>query len=140
MKNTINTMVDQLNGFASEVPALPERSAPLELGGQAVVSGAWPGPGRISPTSQLDGLEPHRNRFATFRRGDSYRARRLDRQKSWGGRCQSRDLALKHCQHTVDQLSVFASRSPALLVRFVPRENSAAQQPCGERLHLKDPH
>jgi len=33
--NTINTMVDQLNGFASEVPAWPEVGTEGELGGQA---------------------------------------------------------------------------------------------------------
>src|SRR5262249_63502 len=40
LKNTINTMVDQLNSFASEVPPVaPEVGTEVRLGGQAVVPG-----------------------------------------------------------------------------------------------------
>jgi HAMP domain-containing protein len=40
LKETINTMVDQLNGFAGEVTAWPARSAPrASSGGQAQVPG-----------------------------------------------------------------------------------------------------
>jgi hypothetical protein len=47
LKNTINTMVDQLNAFASE-EASRARSAPRPPRGQAEVPGA-PAHGRISP-------------------------------------------------------------------------------------------
>ena len=46
-KDTINTMVDQLNGFASEVTRVArEVGTEGKLGGQAEVR-AWPAPGRI---------------------------------------------------------------------------------------------
>ena len=52
LKNTINTMVDQLNGFASEVTRVArEVGTEGKLGGQAAGAAAWPAPGRISPTT-----------------------------------------------------------------------------------------
>src|SRR5206468_3006320 len=40
LKNTINTMVDQLNAFASEVSRVPRgRGSEVKLGGQAQVAG-----------------------------------------------------------------------------------------------------
>ena len=51
LKNTINTMVDQLNSFASEVTRVArEVGTEGKLGGQAKVE-ASPAPGRISPTT-----------------------------------------------------------------------------------------
>ena len=51
LKNTMNTMVDQLNGFAAEVTRVArEVGTEGKLGGQAAVP-AWPAPGRISPTT-----------------------------------------------------------------------------------------
>ena len=51
LKETLNTMVDQLNGFASEVTRVArEVGTEGRLGGQAVVR-AWPVPGRTSPTA-----------------------------------------------------------------------------------------
>ena len=50
LKNTINTMVDQLNAFAGEVTRVArEVGTDGKLGGQARCR-AWPEPGRISPT------------------------------------------------------------------------------------------
>src|SRR6266511_1114906 len=47
LKSTINTMVDQLNGFASEVSRVAR-----EVGTDGKLGGpAWPGPGRTSPTT-----------------------------------------------------------------------------------------
>ena len=47
LKNTINTMVDQLNGFASEVTRVArEVGTEGKLGGQATRCPGWPGPGR----------------------------------------------------------------------------------------------
>ena len=46
LKNTINTMVDQLSSFASEVTRVArEVGTEGKLGGQAEVR-AWPAPGR----------------------------------------------------------------------------------------------
>ena len=51
LKNTINTMVDQLNSFASEVTRVArEVGSEGKLGGQAQVKGVA-GPGRTSPTT-----------------------------------------------------------------------------------------
>ena len=47
LKNTLNTMVDQLNGFASEVSRVArEVGTEGKLGGQAQSCKAWPAPGR----------------------------------------------------------------------------------------------
>jgi hypothetical protein len=47
LKNTINTMVDQLNAFAGEVTRVArEVGTEGKLGGQARCP-AWPAPGRI---------------------------------------------------------------------------------------------
>ena len=51
LKNTINTMVDQLNAFASEVTRVArEVGTEGKLGGQAQVPGS-PASGRTSPTT-----------------------------------------------------------------------------------------
>ena len=51
LKNTINTMVDQLNSFAAEVTRVArEVGTEGSLGGQAKCR-AWPARGRISPTT-----------------------------------------------------------------------------------------
>ena len=59
LKNTINTMVDQLNGFASEVTRVArEVGTEGKLGGQAEVkgvAGVWKD---LTDLRQLDGLEP----------------------------------------------------------------------------------
>jgi hypothetical protein len=66
LKNTINTMVDQLNAFASEVTRVArEVGTEGKLGGQAQVqgvAGTWRGPHR---QRELDGLEPDRFRCET---------------------------------------------------------------------------
>ena len=61
LKNTINTMVDQLSSFADEVTRVArEVGTEGKLGGQAEVqgvSGTWRGPDRVG---QLHGQQPHR--------------------------------------------------------------------------------
>ena len=50
LKEAINTMVDQLRSFASEVTRVArEVGTDGKLGGQAIVP-AWPAPGRTSRT------------------------------------------------------------------------------------------
>ena len=51
LKNTINTMVDQLNAFASEVTASRARSAPKASSAARRSCPASPAPGRTSPTT-----------------------------------------------------------------------------------------
>ena len=51
LKNTVNTMVDQLSSFAAEVTRVArEVGTEGKLGGQAEVK-VWVVPGRISPTT-----------------------------------------------------------------------------------------
>jgi methyl-accepting chemotaxis protein len=52
LKDTLNTMVDQLNAFASEVTRVArEVGTEGKLGGTGAGTGAWPEPGRASPTT-----------------------------------------------------------------------------------------
>jgi len=54
LKETINTMVDRLNAFASEVSRVArEVGTDGKLGGQAVCPRRGPAPGRISPTTSI---------------------------------------------------------------------------------------
>ena len=61
LKDTINTMVDQLNGFAGEVTRVArEVGTEGKLGGQAVVrgvAGTWKD---LTELGEFDGLQPHR--------------------------------------------------------------------------------
>ena len=60
LKDTINTMVDQLNAFASEVTRVArEVGTEGRLGGQAPSPG-WPEPGRTHRQRELHGRQPHR--------------------------------------------------------------------------------
>ena len=60
LKNTINTMVDQLNGFASEVSRVArEVGTEGKLGGQAQVPGVAGVVEGSDRQRQLDGVEPH---------------------------------------------------------------------------------
>ena len=109
LKNTINTMVDQLNGFASEVTRVArEVGTEGKLGGQA--RGARRGRHLEGPDRQrqLDGVEPHRP-GAQHRRGDDRgRARRPVARRS-RSTCAARSCELKNTINTmVDQLNAFA--------------------------------
>ncbi len=66
LKNTVNTMVDQLNGFASEVSRVArEVGTEGKLGGQAEVRRRRRHVEGSDRQRQLDGVEPHRRRSAT---------------------------------------------------------------------------
>ena len=65
LKNTINTMVDQLRSFAAEVTRVArEVGTEGKLGGQADVKG-WPAPGRTSRTASTSWPATSRPRCAT---------------------------------------------------------------------------
>jgi HAMP domain-containing protein len=51
LKNTVNTMVDQLNGFAAEVTRVAARSARTASSAARPTCRASPAPGRTSPTT-----------------------------------------------------------------------------------------
>ncbi len=66
LKNTINTMVDQLNAFAAEVSRVArEVGTEGKLGGQAQVPGVARHVERPDRQRQFDGDQPHRRRSAT---------------------------------------------------------------------------
>ena len=77
LKETINTMVDQLNAFAGEVTRVArEVGTDGRLGGQANVlgvAGTWKD---LTDLRQLDGLEPHRSSAQHCRGFDRDRERR----------------------------------------------------------------
>jgi HAMP domain-containing protein len=108
LKETINTMVDQLNAFASEVTRVArEVGTEGKLGGQAQVPG-WRHLERSDRQRQLDGHQPH---FPGPQhcRGDDRRGARRPLAQDHGGR-SGRNLELKNTINTmVDQLNAFAS-------------------------------
>ncbi len=109
LKNTINTMVDQLNSFASEVTRVArEVGTEGKLGGQAQVRGVGghlEGPDR---QRELHGRQPDRP-GAQHRRGDHGGGERRPVQEDHGGR-EGRDPgAEEHHQH---------DGGPAQLVRL----------------------
>ncbi len=88
LKETINTMVDQLRSFASEVTRVArEVGTEGKLGGQAYVPGVRGHLERPDRQRELHGLEPH-GPGAQHRRGvHRHRARRLVAQDH-GGRAR----------------------------------------------------
>ena len=110
LKNTINTMVDQLSSFASEVTRVArEVGTEGKLGGQAEVQGRRrhvEGPDRLR---QLDGRQPDRP-GAQHRRGDDGRRATATCRRRSPSTSQGEILELKNTINTmVDQLNSFAS-------------------------------
>ena len=99
LKDTINTMVDQLNAFASEVTRVArEVGTEGKLGGQADGAGRGrhlEGPDRLR---ELDGHQPHRPGPQHRRRDDGRGARRPVAQDH-GGREGRNPRAQEHHQH-----------------------------------------
>ena len=77
LKNTINTMVDQLSSFASEVTRVArEVGTEGKLGGQAEVQGVAGTWKDLTDSRQLDGRQPDRPGAQHRRRDDGRRQRR----------------------------------------------------------------
>ena len=99
LKETINTMVDQLNGFASEVTRVArEVGTEGKLGGQAEVrgvAGTWKD---LTDFGQCDGDQPHRSGPQHRRRHDRRRQRRSV-QEDHGRRARRDSGAEEHDQH-----------------------------------------
>ena len=109
LKETINTMVDQLNAFAGEVTRVArEVGTEGRLGGQAQVPRRRrhvEGPHR---QRQLDGRQPHRRRCATSPRWPPPSPAATCRRRS-PSTCSGEILQLKETINTmVDQLNAFA--------------------------------
>ncbi len=109
LKNTINTMVDQLSSFASEVTRVArEVGTEGKLGGQARVKGVARHLEGPDGQRELDGRQPDRP-GAQHRRGDHGRRQRRPVEEDHGRR-QGRDPgAEEHDQH---------DGGPAQLVRL----------------------
>ena len=141
LKNTINTMVDQLNAFAAEVTRVAR-----EVGTEGLLGGQAAGPRRRRHVEgpdrqrQRHGRQPHRA-GARHRQGrDRGRQRRSraepDRQGQGRGRCAGRDHQ-QHDRHARDL------RRPG----HVGRARSRRRRPAGwagkrsgRRGHVEGPH
>ena len=99
LKNTINTMVEQLRAFANEVTRVArEVGTEGRLGGQATVRGVSRRVARADRVGQLDGEQPDVP-GPQHRRSDERGRRRRSRQEDHG-RGERRDpLPQEHDQH-----------------------------------------
>ena len=99
LKNTINTMVDQLNGFAAEVTRVArEVGTEGKLGGQALVpgvAGTWEDLDRLG---QRDGVEPDLA-GAQHRRSDDRGREGRSVAQDHGRRARRDSRAQEHHQH-----------------------------------------
>ena len=99
LKNTLNTMVDQLNGFAAEVTRVArEVGTEGKLGGQAAGRRRGRHVEGSDRQRQLDGQQPHRPGPQHRRRHDRRRARRLEPQDHRRGEGRN-SRAEEHHQH-----------------------------------------
>ena len=109
LKNTINTMVDQLNAFASEVTRVAkEVGTEGKLGGQARVEGVSRHVARSDRERERHGGEPHR---AAARRERAWRPRspKGDLTRKITVEAQGEILQMKEVVNKmVDQLNAFA--------------------------------
>ena len=131
LKDTINTMVDQLNGFASEVTRVArEVGTEGKLGGQARRARRGRHVEEPDRLRQLDGVEPDRPGAQHRRRGDGDRARRPVAQDH--GRRERRDSrAQEHHQHDgrpAERLRL--GSHAAWRARSAPKASSAARPRC----------
>ena len=111
LKNTINTMVDQLNAFAGEVTRVArEVGTEGKLGGQAQV----PGRGRYVEGShrqrELHGQQPDRAGAQHCGSGNGRRPRRFVAQDH-GGRERRNSRTQRHHQHHGGPVAIFRFRS-----------------------------
>ena len=141
LKNTINTMVDQLNAFASEVTRVArEVGTEGKLGGQADVRGRrrhLEGPHR---QRQLDGRQPDRP-GAQHRRRDHRGRQRRPVAEDHRRRARRDPRAEEHHQHDGRSAQRVRLGSDARGARG--RHRRQARRPgrrAGRRRHLEGPH
>ena len=138
LKDTINTMVDQLNAFAGG-------SHPRRARGRHRRQARRPGPGArrrrhlegLDRQRQLDGLEPHRPGPQHRRGGDRRRPRRPVAQDH-GRRARRNSRAERHPQHDGGSAQRVRRRSDARRARS--RHRRQARRPgagAGRRRHLE---
>ena len=138
---TVNTMVDQLNGFASEVTRVArEVGTDGKLGGQAQVPrglGDVEGPHR---QRQLHGEQPDQP-GAQHRRGDDGRGQRRPVEEDHRRRARRDPRAEGHDQHDGRPAQRRSPRrSPGWRARSAPTASSAARRRSGRLGDLEGPH
>ena len=131
LKNTINTMVDQLNSFAAEVTRVAkEVGTEGKLGGQADVkgvSGTWK-----DLTDNVNVLAPQPDQPGAKHRQGHHRRRQRRPVAEDHGRRQRRDpRAEEHHQHDGRSAAARSPRkSPASPAKSAPKASSAARPRC----------
>ena len=138
LKNTINTMVDQLNAFASEVTRVArEVGTEGKLGGQARRARRRRHLEGFDRQRQLHGLEPDRAGAQHRRGGDRDRRRRLV-EEDHGRRARRNAAAQGHAQHHGRAVALVRRRSDARRARGrhrrPPRRSGGG---AGRRRHLE---
>ena len=138
LKETINTMVDQLNAFAGEVTRVArEVGTDGRLGGQANVlgvAGTWKD---LTDSREFDGVEPHRAGPQHRRSVDRDRHRRLV-EEDHGRRARRNSRAERHHQYDGRSAQRLCRRSDARRARG--RHRRQARRPgagARRRRHLE---
>ena len=129
LKNTINTMVDQLNAFASEVTRVArEVGTEGKLGGQAEVQGVAGTWKDLTDSRQLHGRQPHRP-GPQHRRSDHRCRQRRPLAQDHGGCAGRNSGAEEHHQHHGGPAQLLRRRSHARGPRS--RHRRQARRPGG---------
>ena len=129
LKNTINTMVDQLNSFASEVTRVArEVGTDGKLGGQAQVKGVGGVWKDLTDSVNFDGRQPDRS-GPQYRRSDHGRRQRRSFAQDHGGRARRNSGAEEHHQHHGGSAQRVRERSDARGARSGNRRQ--ARRPGG---------
>ena len=139
LKNTINTMVDQLNAFASEVSRVArEVGTEGKLGGQAQVpgvAGTWK-----DLTDNVNSMAGNLTPGAQHRRGDDRRRQRRPVEEDHRRRARRDPAAEGHHQHDGGPAALVRRRSDARGARS--RHRRQARRPgrgARRRRHLEGP-
>ena len=138
LKETINTMVDQLNAFAGEVTRVArEVGTEGKLGGQAQVPGVGGTWKDLTELGQLDGRKPDRPGAQHRRGGDGHRRRRPFAQDH-GGRARRDPAAQGNAEHDGRSAQPLRGRGDARCARGRHRRTSGRPgQRAGRRRHLE---
>jgi HAMP domain-containing protein len=139
LKNTLNTMVDQLNAFAGEVTRVArEVGTEGKLGGQAQVpgvAGTWKD---LTDNGQPAGREP-RHPGPQHRRGHHRRRRRRPVRKITVD-AEGRDpRAEEHINTMVDQLNAFAGEVTRVARESAPEAAWGGRPRCSACRHVEGP-
>ena len=141
LKNTINTMVDQLNAFASEVSRVArEVGTDGKLGGQAVVTGVAGTWKDLTDNVNSDGRQPHRA-GPQHRGSDGRRRQRRPLEEDYRRRARRNPAAQRHHEHHGGAAAIVCRGSDARRPRS--RHRRQARRPGrspGRRRHVEGPH